>query len=63
MTLSLLERLEADIEQLSLIDQLQLMERFVHRISQHVRPSAIVQDSDLIAMANDPAIQKKLHLD
>ena len=60
MTPSVLEQLEADIEQLSLIDQLRLMERLAHRISKHARPSVVVQEGELIAMANDPAIQKEL---
>lgn len=60
MTLSVLEQLEADIGQLPLIDQLRLMERLAHRISKNARPSVVVQESELIAMANDPAIQKEL---
>ena len=60
MTPSVLEQLEADIGQLPLIDQLRLMERLAHRISKNARPSVVVQESELIAMANDPAIQKEL---
>ena len=60
MTTATLERIETDIAQLSLTEQLWLMERLVHRI-RHVglRP-LIVQDDDLAAMAADPAIQQEL---
>jgi hypothetical protein len=60
MTTTTLERIETDIARLSLAEQLWLMERLVHRI-RHVglRP-LIVQDSDLEAMAADPAIQQEL---
>ena len=60
MTPSLLERLEADIERLSLADQLWLMERLAHRIRERARPALAVEESDLIAMAHDPAIQQVL---
>lgn len=60
MTTSLLERLEADIERLSLTDQLWLMERLAHRIRARARPTARVAESDLSAMANDLTIQQEL---
>jgi hypothetical protein len=60
MTTSLLEQLEADIERLSLMDQLWLMERLAHRIRERARPTSFVPESDLIAMAHDPAIQREL---
>jgi hypothetical protein len=56
MTTATLERIETDIAQLSLTEQLWLMHRIRH-ISQ--RP-LIVQDDDLVAMAADPAIQQEL---
>jgi hypothetical protein len=57
---SILDRLEADIEKLSLVDQLWLMERLAHCIRERAHPVPIAQESDLIAMANDPAIQQEL---
>jgi hypothetical protein len=60
MTTSVLERLEADIERLSLTDQLWLMERLAQRIRERARPTPIVHEHDLIAMASDPAIQQEL---
>ncbi len=55
-----LERIETDSARLSLAEQLWLMERLVHRI-RHVglRP-LVVEDSDLAAMAADPAIQNEI---
>ena len=51
---------ETDIAQLSLTEQLWLMERLVHRIRHGSLPPLIVQDNDLAAMAADPAIQQEL---
>ncbi len=53
-----LERIEADIEQLSLGDQLCLMERLARRIRS--RRTLAVEERDLAAMANDPTIQREL---
>ena len=60
MTTATLERIETDIAQLSLTEQLWLMERLVHRIRHGSLPPLIVQDNDLAAMAADPAIQQEL---
>lgn len=60
MTTATLERIETDIAQLSLIEQLWLMERLAHRIRQHALRPLIVQEDDLAAMAADPAIQHEL---
>ena len=60
MTIPTLERIEADIAQLSLAEQLWLMERLAHRIRQQTLRPLIVQESDLAAMAADPAIQHEL---
>ena len=57
---AVLDRIEADIDQLSLSEQLWLMERLAHRIRQHALPAAIDIESDLAAMANDPDIQREL---
>lgn len=54
------EQIETDIAQLSLTEQLWLMERLAHRIRQHTLRPLVVQDSDLAAMAADPAIQQEL---
>ena len=64
MTTATLERIETDIAQLSLTEQLWLMERLVHRIRHVNQRPLIVQDDDLAAMAADPAIQQELqHID
>jgi hypothetical protein len=55
-----LEQIEADITHLSLTDQLWLMERLARLIRERTRPALIVQESDLIAMAHDPAMQQEL---
>lgn len=60
MTTPLLERLDADIERLSLTEQLWLMERLARRIRAQVRPVLDVAESDLIAMSSDPAVQQEL---
>jgi hypothetical protein len=60
MTTPTLERIETDIAQLSLTEQLWLMERLVHRIRQHTLRPLIVQESDLATMAADPAIQHEV---
>jgi hypothetical protein len=60
MTTPTLERIETDIAQLSLVEQLWLMERLAHRIRQSSLHSLIVQEDDLAAMAADPAIQHEV---
>ncbi len=60
MTTPTLERIETDIAQLSLAEQLWLIERLAHRIRQHALRPLIVQESDLAAMAADPAIQHEI---
>jgi hypothetical protein len=58
MSNATVERIEADIRQLSLADQLWLMER----LAQYIRRSTIqthpALESQLAAMANDPEIQR-----
>lgn len=64
MTTATLERIETDIAQLSLTEQLWLMERLVHRIRHVSLRPLIVQEDDLVAMAADPAIQHEIqHID
>ena len=60
MTTPTLERIETDIAQLSLTEQLLLMERLAHHIRQTTLRPLIVQEGDLAAMAADPAIQHEL---
>ncbi len=62
MSNSTLERIEADIRQLSLTEQLWLIER----LAQHIRIRTLHvesrSESQLAAMANDPDIQRELRL-
>jgi hypothetical protein len=60
MTTPTLERIETDIAQLSLTEQLWLMERLAHRIRQSSLRPLNVQEEDLAAMAADPAIQHEI---
>ena len=55
-----LERIETQLDQLSLSEKLWLMERLVHQIRAHSDQWPEVRETDLAAMANDPAIQKEL---
>ena len=60
MDTTALQRIEADISQLSLSQQLWLMERLAHRIRERtLRPQASLADQ-LAAMASDPDIQREL---
>jgi len=61
MTTPTLERIEADIDQLSLADQLCLLERLAQRIRERAFHKLLVQENELVAMANDPDIQRELH--
>jgi mRNA interferase MazF len=62
MQTAISQRIEADIRQLPLADQLWLLERLV----QHIREQAIMEPPDrhmmLAAMAEDPQIQRELQL-
>ena len=60
MSNTALERLEADISQLSLSDQLWLIERLAQRIRQRTLPDQPPLESQLAAMASDPDIQREL---
>jgi hypothetical protein len=55
-----LDTIEAAIEQLSLSEQLRLMERLASRIRSRTLRAPISHDSDLAAMANDPAIRGEI---
>jgi hypothetical protein len=60
MTSLAVERIESQIDQLSLSEKLWLMERLARRIREDSIPSTPVQAADLVAMADDPAIQEEL---
>jgi hypothetical protein len=60
MTAATLERIAADIDQLSLTDQLWLMERLAHRIRESALGTPPIDEHDLAAMAHDPDIQREL---
>lgn len=54
-----LAQIETDIEQLSLADQIDLMERLIRLVRQRtVQPLA--SDEDLALMAHDPDIQREI---
>jgi hypothetical protein len=55
-----LETIEAAIDQLSLSEQLLLMEHLASRIRSRTLRAPTVDESCLASMANDPAIQREL---
>jgi hypothetical protein len=57
---SALETIENAIDQLSLPDQLLLMERLAGRIRSLALGTPVIDESALAAMAVDPAIQREL---
>lgn len=60
MSIEVFERIEADIQHLSLDEQLLLMEHLVQRIRTQSRRGGSPWAADLAAMAADPAIQREL---
>jgi hypothetical protein len=60
MTIPALEQIEADIQHLSLAEQLWLMERLAHSICTRTPRTPPGQESDLVAMAYDPVLQREL---
>ena len=60
MAASTLEQIEADIAQLSLAEQLWLLERLAHNIRTRTLQTPTVQEGALAEMADDPAIQREL---
>lgn len=60
MTPPTLEQIEADIAHLSLEEQLWLMEHLAHRIRTRTLQTPTIPESELAAMAHDPAIQREL---
>jgi hypothetical protein len=55
-----LETIETAIDQLSLREQLMLMERLASRIRTRTLGTPAVDENALAAMAQDPAIQREL---
>ena len=60
MNIPSLEQIEADIHQLSLSEQLLLMEHLAHRIRACTLRPPPPTTEQLAAMANDPDIQREL---
>jgi hypothetical protein len=55
-----LERLEAELDELSWSEQVWLLERLARRIREQSLTSTIDADDQLAAMADDPDIQREL---
>jgi hypothetical protein len=60
MTTPTIERIDADIAQLSLAEQLWLMERLAHRIRTRTLQTTITHERALAEMAHDPTFQDEL---
>jgi hypothetical protein len=60
MNMPILTQMENNIGRLSLAEQLWLMERLVQRIKENTINEKSRFESDLVAMANDPQIQREL---
>ena len=60
MNVAIIEQLETEIGQLSLSEQLWLMERLAHRIRKHTMQERPSLEEQLAAMAHDPDIQAEL---
>jgi hypothetical protein len=60
MTESRLSQLEAAVDELSLSEQLWLVERLVQRIRERSLRSPTSNDEEFERMARDPAIQREL---
>lgn len=57
---TILERIEADMRQLPLTDQLWLMERLAAHIRQRAGAGSPAAENQLAAMAQDPQVQREL---
>ena len=60
MNASLIERMEIEISQLALPDQLWLLERLIQRIRKRTLQTRPALDAQLAAMAYDPNMQREL---
>ncbi len=62
MNVSVLSKIENNISQLSLTEQLWLIERLIQRIRESTLDEQSILESQLTAMAADPEIQNELQL-
>lgn len=63
MNANTLERIETEISQLTVPDQLWLLERLAQGIRRHAIPSQpVALEVQLAAMAHDPSLQRELRL-
>ena len=60
MSIEVLERIEADIQQLSLDEQLRLIEHLIQQIRTQSRTPESQRAAQVAAMATDPEIQREL---
>lgn len=60
MNVSLIERMEIEISQLALPDQLWLLERLIQRIRKRTLQTRPALDAQLAAMAYDPNMRREL---
>jgi hypothetical protein len=60
MTTTTVDHLTAAIEELSLADQLLLLERLAQRIRVRTAPALVDDDAALDALAADPDVQREL---
>jgi hypothetical protein len=60
MNMPILSQMEDRISRLSLDEQIWLMERLVQRIKENTVNRRSQFENDLIAMANDPEVQREL---
>ncbi len=62
MNVSNLERIEADVRQLTLAEQAWLMEQLAKSIQEQIRRQEQSVESQLALMAGDPEVQRELRL-
>ena len=60
MNAMMIEQIETEIQQLPFPDQLWLVERLIHRLRVHTQVMRPSRESQIMAMANDPDIQREL---
>ena len=61
MSTPTLTQMDNTISHLSLSEQIWLMERLVQRIKENAVSQTDLFEDELVAMANDPDIQRELH--
>jgi hypothetical protein len=62
MNSSVLDRLNADIQRLTLEEQVWLLEQLAQRIREKTMRQQQILEGQLTAMANDPDIQREIEL-